>query len=34
MAHCFNLPRKDRTAEGWAVIGIVALMLTMLWLVL
>jgi hypothetical protein len=32
--HSFNLPPKSRTAEGWAIVGVVLLMLAMLWLVL
>jgi hypothetical protein len=32
--HFFNQPPKSRTAEGWAVVGIVSLMFAMLWLAL
>jgi len=34
MEHSFNLPPKSRVAEGWAVAGVVLVMLAMLWLVL
>lgn len=32
--HTFDLPPKRRDAEGWAIVGIVALMIALLWLAL
>jgi len=32
MEHSFNLPSKNRTVEGWSVVGLVLLMLGLLWL--
>jgi hypothetical protein len=32
MVNTFNVPPRDRTAEGWAVVGIVVTLLVMLWL--
>jgi len=32
VVHTFDTPPKDRTNEAWAVAGLVALILFMLWL--
>ena len=32
VGHTFDTPQKSRVAEGWAVAGLVALIVVLLWL--
>jgi hypothetical protein len=32
--HQFHVPQKSRASEGWAIVGVLALMLALLYLVI
>ena len=32
MVHTFDVPPKNRVAEGWSIVGIVVFMIVLLWL--